>query len=168
MNEEVQQTAWMVKRENEPDYFMLGESKEALLDSIPDIFDVAENTIRPATLDEVLTNLSLAKKEYTARSKEADEAKGYQNTLTNIVIGMMDQAGIKTAGNDCISVSVGSDIMPTVEDWEKVFDYVKENDAWHVLQKRISAGAYRELLNMGEEIPGIKSFDKTKLNSRAK
>ena len=168
MKEEVQRSAWVVEQEGNPDYFILGESKESVLTSIPVIFEVTTDNVRPATLDEVLTNLSLAKKAYSALSKEADEAKSHQNVLVNMVIGMMDQAGITTAGNDCISVSVGSDIMPTVEDWEKVFEYVKENDAWHVLQKRISAGAYRELLNMGEKVPGIKPFDKAKLNSRAK
>jgi hypothetical protein len=54
-----------------------------------------------------------------------------------------------------------------VKDWDLVYDYIKTNDSFYLLQKRMSAAAFRELLNLGHEVPGVEIFKDRKLNLRA-
>jgi hypothetical protein len=44
---------------------------------------------------------------------------------------------------------------PTTEDWEQVWEYIAENKAWDLIQKRLSPPAVRSRWENKEDIPGI-------------
>ena len=134
--------------------------KEAMQNGI----EVSEIAI--GSLDTAMKELHVATTMYNEQSKLADEAKKQKNLITNIVISLLDEAGIRKAGNNEINISLNDEIVPTVENWEAVYNYIEQNQAWHLLQKRMAAGSYREICNLGENIPGTKPFTKQKLSVR--
>lgn len=54
--------------------------------------------------------------------------------------------------------------VPSVVDWDKVYEYIAENEAWGLLHKRISTEAWRERLNAKDPVPGIDPFTVTTLS----
>lgn len=79
----------------------------------------------------------------------------------------MEDAGLDQAKSNSATVFVSKDVMPTVKDWEALTQYIKDNDAHYLFQKRITQTAWKELVEMGEEVPGVEAFEKPKLNMRA-
>ena len=87
--------------------------------------------------------------------------------LSSQIIVQMDEQGAVRIGGLSANVSISETDVPTVKDWDLVYDYIKTNDSFYLLQKRMSAAAFRELLNLGHEVPGVEIFKDRKLNLRA-
>lgn len=72
-----------------------------------------------------------------------------------------------TVGTDSYKSSMGTvsmttNIVPTVTDWQAVYNYIHVNEAYDLLQRRVSSTAWKERLEDGE-IPGIEPFEKLTL-----
>jgi hypothetical protein len=65
------------------------------------------------------------------------------------------------------SVSVTSTIVATVTDWDALYAYIQKHKYWHLLQRRPSDPAFRELWEQGKKVPGAESFSRKKLNLRS-
>lgn len=83
------------------------------------------------------------------------------------VVALMEELGLDQAKSNSATVFVAKDVLPTVKDWEKLTDYIKENDAHYLFQKRITQSAWKELIESGETVPGVEPFEQTKLNMRS-
>ena len=46
--------------------------------------------------------------------------------------------------------------------WQK--QHISRTKAWHLLQRRVSDPAYRELLELGKKVPGVEPFNKRTLS----
>jgi len=55
---------------------------------------------------------------------------------------------------------------PSSEDWDATFAWIRDNNAFYLVQKRLSAPAIKELIADGEEIPGVKLYEEPKLAKR--
>lgn len=66
-----------------------------------------------------------------------------------------------------VTLSRSSTTYPQVTDWEAVHEYILENRALNLLQRRVTTSLWQELLEGGEVIPGIEAFEKTDVNIRA-
>lgn len=65
------------------------------------------------------------------------------------------------------SVSITSAVVANVADWTAFHAYIKKTGHFHLLQKRCSDPAYRELLDMGKKVPGVEPFTKRRINLRS-
>lgn len=72
---------------------------------------------------------------------------------------------IKAAGK-LAGVTITTLVVPNVVDWTAVHQYIVDNDACYLLEKRVSAAPWRELLAMGTQIPGTEPFEKRSLSLR--
>lgn len=55
----------------------------------------------------------------------------------------------------------------TVSDMNALLDFIKENEAWHLLEKRVSKTGIREMLDADEPIPpGVNWYVTTAINVR--
>lgn len=152
--------AWIVENTKDTPTILLIVTEEEL-SKLPSV-----DSSRPATLDEVMNALSSNKEEQAIQAKIVKEMKENKDALEKVLIDLLDDAGITRACNDVINVSVSEEIVPAVQDWEAVFNYIKENDAFYLLQKRLTAAPYRELINLGDELPGVTPFTKRNLSAR--
>lgn len=91
--------------------------------------------------------------------KEIDQLNG------DLMTRMDGESTIKACGT-LASATLRAEEFPNIEDWDAVYRYMIENDACYILEKRMSAAAYRELMAMGTAIPGTTSFEKRTISLR--
>ena len=79
----------------------------------------------------------------------------------------MQANGVDKMTGKHASVSITSTVVANVEDWDAFWAYIHKMKYGHLLQRRVSDPAYRELLDLGKKIPGTQPFTKKRLNLRA-
>ena len=70
----------------------------------------------------------------------------------------LDDQGMKKASTDAGTASITEQTLPQVVDWDALYEYIHEEKAFFLLQRRPAAAAFRELNDSGEVIPGIEPF----------
>lgn len=88
------------------------------------------------------------------------------DALEEELLDDMDTAGVKKAGTKLGTASVGSSVVANVEDWDAFLAYVYKNKYGHLLQRRVSDPAWRELNEQGKKVPGTVPFEKKRVNFR--
>ena len=108
-------------------------------------------------------NLREAKRELEDQVKALDrllEANEEAILLT------MDEQGVTRTGVGPYSMSVSEQTVGHVDDWDEVYNYIHRTHSWHLLQRRLSNAAYKEILETGETLKGVEPFVKRSLNFR--
>lgn len=103
------------------------------------------------------------------RTQEA-EIKVIESRITALEVELLERLeaeGLDALKGSKASISIGSSISANVEDWDAFHVYIGKNKFWHLLQRRVSDPAYRELLDMGKKVPGVQPFTKKRLNIRS-
>ena len=103
------------------------------------------------------------KRELEAEVKLLDQALA-ANELA--IIERLDEMGVNKFAVGKLSFSISENTVGNVEDWDQVHAYIRDNNAFHLVQRRLANAAYKELLDMGEELPGVVPFNKRSLNFR--
>ena len=100
------------------------------------------------------------------RDLEADVKKieAKVETLTATFSERLDAEGLDKATGKKASASFSSAVTANVEDWTTFMAYVYKNKYGHLLQRRVSDVAYRELIDAGKKVPGVQPFIKKRLN----
>lgn len=80
--------------------------------------------------------------------------------LADLVESGEDKISLKGVG----SIGVNKAIVPNKTDWTAFTDYVRENNAFYLMNKVVNTAAFREANNMGESIPGVEPFEKYSLS----
>lgn len=65
------------------------------------------------------------------------------------------------------SCSITKNVVANVIDWDAFHEYIRKNKYFHLLQRRVSDTAYRELLEAGKKVAGVEPFTKERLNLRS-
>lgn len=88
-------------------------------------------------------------------------------TAEEVVMEKLDKEGLDKAQGKAASISVSSNVTANVIDWDAFHAWIGKTKSWHLLQKRVSDPAYRELLEQGKRVPGAQPFTKRRLNLRS-
>lgn len=105
-----------------------------------------------------------AKRSLEAQIKEIDEEI---KELTEAAMAGMDAQNTTKAEGRKASLSISSNVVANVLDWDQVWPWVAKNKAFYMIQKRMNDTSYRELLDMGKQVPGVQPFTKRSLNIRS-
>lgn len=120
----------------------------------------------PKTIGACIDKLFSLRKERLEIERDADEVREKESELEKHILESFNKSDLEGArGKDAVAGIIQSTV-PTVKDWDKLFKYVKKEDAFDLLQKRVSATAYRERMDAKEVVPGVESFIVTKLSLR--
>ena len=106
---------------------------------------------------EAIKDLQAQEKVFTQQKKELEH---------KIAIRLQEQ-GLDKISNDICTVSIKTEVVPTVENWDDVFEHISQTNQFELLHKRMSSTAYRELLKLGMNVPGVKSTELTRINYRS-
>jgi hypothetical protein len=98
--------------------------------------------------------------------KEMKEIEAQMADLEARIINLLDADEVTLSRGRRASASVTESEVPVVEDWDEFQDYVLRNQALHLLERRASVAAWRELKQAGEDVPGTRPFIKRKLSIR--
>lgn len=99
-------------------------------------------------------------------SKQDKALKEQFDALELSVIQKLRDQDTLQGRSSSATATISETVIATIEDWNAFESYIKENDALYLLGKSPSNAAYRELLQQGEEIPGLKPFTKTSISLR--
>lgn len=97
-------------------------------------------------------------------NKEVNELKKDKTTLEEIIIQDMDASGLTLVRTEFGTLATRSTTVASVKDWDAFEQYIYENHALYLLQRRASDPAYRELLASDGDIPGVEPFTKTSVS----
>ena len=79
----------------------------------------------------------------------------------------MDKDGIDKMTGRKATVSISTSVVATVEDWDAFLAFVYRTKSGHLLQRRVSDPAWREMIEIKGKVPGTQPFTKKRLNLRA-
>jgi hypothetical protein len=106
--------------------------------------------------------------------KDADAVvKAIEADITAVeeqIFAMLDAQETRKGEGKLASISINSSVQANTEDWNAFMDFVaagKRGDKkayLHLVQRRVSVEAYRELLGLGINVPGLKPFTKRTLS----
>lgn len=71
------------------------------------------------------------------------------------LLAEMQQQGLYKAGSQRGGVYISRQVVPKVENWEELYDYIREHDYMHMLERRVSRKAYQEQYEDGQDVPGV-------------
>jgi len=80
------------------------------------------------------------------------------------LLSRLEEVGTTTARGTLAGVVRTETLVPRIEDWGDVSEWVMENDAVYLLHRRISAGAWKELQDAGTIVPGITPYTKVAIS----
>lgn len=87
--------------------------------------------------------------------KEAAALKEHEDDLHKTIIAKLREQGATAYGGLRGVVKLHEKQEPNVEDWPATYAFIKENDAWELLHKRITVTAVKERWDAGEAVPGV-------------
>jgi hypothetical protein len=114
---------------------------------------------------DAMFDLREKKRALEAQVKELDGQ--YADLESQLMEDMASQGTDKLSGTKA-SVSITTTVAAQVEDWDSFLAYVYKMKYGHLLQRRVSDPAYRELLEQGKKVPGVQPFSKNRLNLRVR
>ena len=104
------------------------------------------------------------------RALEA-KAKKVEEQIEEIETRLMEEMkaqGVEKATGSKAGVSISTAVVANVTDWDAFYAYIYKNKYGHLLQRRVSDPAWRELAKDGlKPLPGTEAFSRKRLNLRA-
>lgn len=125
------------------------------------------------TKSPILTLGALIDKSFDLREKKrAAEAvvKSIEVEIEELeqpIFDAADAQGLDQARGKKASLSISTATVCNVLEWTELWPWIAKTKNFHLVQKRISDPAYRELLELGRKMPGTQPFEKRRLNLRS-
>jgi hypothetical protein len=107
-------------------------------------------------IETILSQIASKTVERLKIQKQADKLEEEAKALT----AKLDSLGVVTGTYGRFEVERKSKPVPRTEDWTKVWAYIRENNAFDLLHKRLTETAVMARFNANEPIPGIVTDDK--------
>lgn len=85
---------------------------------------------------------------------EVAQMKAAETELKDHLIATLGKSSLDGAKGKLATVAVVRTTVPSVKDWPAVYEYVRENDAFDLFEKRLNKTAFRDRLEAGEAVPG--------------
>lgn len=104
------------------------------------------------------------RKERLAAEKTVAEMKAAEENIRNHLFATFGEEGLEGAKGSIATASVSEELKPQVDDWDQVYAYIVEKEAWDLLEKRMSRVAFRDRFEAGEYVPGTQAFNHKKLS----
>ena len=108
------------------------------------------------------------KQKVSTLTGKCNKEKEILSALERDILQRMQKEGLETSGGKLAKITIQDKTFPDVFDWDKFYKYIKKNDAWDMLQKRVSSVAYKARLDDKVKVPGVKKFTKHSLLMRKK
>ena len=97
------------------------------------------------------------KQEYEAKDKDLKES---QVRLENAMLDHLNQHGMESVRTEAGTFYRQEEITPSASDWQALYDWIKEHDAWDALERRIKKTFIKEYAeaHSGGLPPGVSVF----------
>lgn len=121
---------------------------------------------RPTSTGSLIDQLWATREEKRRVETELKEIEERIREQEELLMERLKAEGLEKATGSKAGVSISSSVSADVQDWDAFWVYIIKNKFTHLLQRRVSDPAYRELLETGKKVPGVQPFTKKRLNVR--
>lgn len=121
-------------------------------------------TKKPKTVGAAIDDLWALREEKRAAEAVVKEVEVKIAAAESVVYEAMDAQGVLKSTGSKATVSIGTTESFQIEDYDSLVKYIKKSGHFHLLQRRISVEAARELYESKGAVPGLQPFSKRKLN----
>lgn len=118
----------------------------------------------PKTIGECADLLYATQEKRLAVAKQVTELEAQEVLLREHIIAELPKSKTTGVAGKRARVSVYNSEVPQVKDWDAFYKYVKKNNAFELMQKRLSTKAIDERLDAGEKLPGVERFTVVKVS----
>lgn len=136
--------------------------------------DPAKVTGRVAGTGTLIDKLWALREQKRALEAQADAISKEMSVYEEQLAAKMDADGVTKATGRAASVSFSFSVAANVgvegdvdAGWDALHAFIKKTGYWHLLHRRVSDAAYKELLDSGKKVPGCTPFTKKRINLRA-
>lgn len=91
--------------------------------------------------------------------RQADALEEEEKALKAHIIDNLPKSEASGVSGKVARVSVVKKTVPRVEDWDKVYAFVKKNNRFDLLQRRLNDGAVAEMWEAKKQVPGVGTFE---------
>lgn len=116
------------------------------------------------TLGEAIDALYTARAARLAMAKEIKDLQVKESEAKATVLKMLGETGLEKASGKLATVGILTDDVPYIKDWDAVYGYIKDNDRFDLLQRRIGVIAWRDLFKDDILVPGTEAGVDTDLS----
>ena len=128
---------------------------------------IAKVTSRLSTMGSTIDSLWAKREEKREAESKVKVIESEIAAIEESLMERMDKEETSKSQGTKASVSITMATVANVEDWAAFHAFVAKNKYFHLLQKRVSDPAVRELWDAGKKVPGVQPFSKRKLNIRS-
>ena len=119
-------------------------------------------------INELINELADARESINSLDEKRKEFIRQKEDLESRLVAVMEDQGIDRTANDRATISVKTETMPNAEDWDQIYKHILSTERFELLHRRLSAQAFREILSLGQSVPGIKQMEVVRINYRSR
>ena len=119
------------------------------------------------TIDELIDRKKSIKSQMEKLNSELKGLREQESDIDFELLKKLDAEGLKKTANEVASVSIKEETVPDVHDWDALYAHIISTGDFSLIQRRVSSTAYRELLKLGENVPGLQPRDIRRINFRS-
>lgn len=139
---------------------------EAHPDNNPQEEEVEVNPLKALTFGKLIDGMYELRTKKQAKEKEAKALGKELEAMEMEIINRLD-TDETTMGRGKVATAILTETeVAKVEDWDEFYEYIGENEAYHLLQRRPATPACRETINAGDKIGGVSIFTKRAISLR--
>ena len=117
-------------------------------------------------IDQMIDDMFLLREQKRGLEAQVKEVGAKITDLQQQLLVRFNEVGTDYARGSMASASVTESIVPQIDDWGQVAEWVMDNDALYLLHRRVSSGPWKELRDAGTEVPGIEPYTKVAISLR--
>lgn len=105
-----------------------------------------------------------------ALEKQITTLRTSKDALEKQLLDQLDAQGVQSVSGHLATAYIAESIVPSIDDWDSFHAFVRKNNAFYLLQRRVNAAPYRELMaeRRNRKIPGATSVTLRTLNLKAR
>lgn len=120
------------------------------------------------TLGQLIDQLYHLREELRGIQKTEAETREHYNQIERKIMQKLHESDTTASRGTTATVSLTEAEIATLVDFDQFIEYVSENQAWHLLQRRVaSRAAIQEIESNEAEIPGLQLIKQQKLGLRS-
>jgi len=99
-----------------------------------------------------------------------NELKAQKTVAESGLLASLEAQGLEQSRGKSATATITKAVVPNVLDWEAFHQFIADNHAFYLLDRRASAPSYRELLESreGEAVPGVEPYERVTISIRSR
>ena len=134
--------------------------------TVPTVSNVVPISKKTVTMGSLIDKMSTLRDQRRVLAEQDKKLKEEYDGLEIQLMEVFDKQDTRKGEGKKASASISDSIIPNVVDWDAFYAYIIKNKFTHLLQRRPSTEACRELFETKGKIPGVEPFTKRTVNLR--